>query len=125
MFFVICFTASGLSQSASPKVLVEDFVKAWNTHDTKAWGRLFTDDAIYVTVAEDRLAGRSNIVEDWAKAHTTWAKNTSIVQSAVEVRKVSRDVAVILCRVGFLNEQRRLVPDSNRAILVFAIKHSH
>lgn len=124
MFFVICFTVSSLAQSASPKVLVEDFVKAWNTHDTKAWGRLFTNDAVWVTVAENRLEGRSNIVEDWAKAHTTWAKNTSIAQSAVEVRKVSRNVAVILFRVGFLDEKGKVVPDSNRAILVVALKQS-
>jgi uncharacterized protein (TIGR02246 family) len=124
MFFVICFVASSLAQSASPKALVEDFVKAWNSHDKKAWGSLFTNDAIWVIVAEDRLEGRSNIVEDWEKAHTTWAKNTSIVQSAVEVRKVSRDAAVILFRAGFLDKQGKLIPDSNRAMLVVAMKQS-
>ncbi len=124
MFFVICFVASSVAQSASPKALVEDFVKAWNTHDQKAWGRLFTDDAIWVVVAEDRLEGRSNIVEDWGKAHTTWAKNISIVQSAVEVRKVSRDAAVILFRAGFLDKQGKLIPDSDRAMLVVVTKQS-
>lgn len=124
MVVVICFTASVLAQSASPKVLVEAYVKAWNTHDKKAWGRLFTDDAIMVLVAEERIAGRSNIVDDWEKAHTTWAENTSIAQSAVEVRKVSRDLAVIFFRAGFLDKQGKLIPDSNRAILIVAMKQS-
>jgi uncharacterized protein (TIGR02246 family) len=124
MFFVICFVASSLAQSASPNALVEDYVKAWNSHDKKAWGRLFTNDAIWVTVAEDRTAGRSNIVKDFGETHATWAKNTSVVQSAIEVRKVSPNVAVILFRAGFLDKQGKLIPDSNRALLVVAMKQS-
>ncbi len=124
LLFVIYFATSSSAQSASPKAIVDDFVKAWNAHDMNAWGRLFTDDAVWVTVAESRTAGRSNIVKDFGETHTTWAKNTAVVQSAIEVRKVSLDVAVILFRAGFLDKQRKLIPDSNRALLVVAVKQS-
>jgi uncharacterized protein (TIGR02246 family) len=90
----------------------------------KAWGRLFTDDAIWVTVAESRTAGRSNIIKDFGETHATWAKDTAIVQSATEVRRVSPDAAVILFRAGFLDKQGKLNPDSNRALLVVAVKQS-
>ena len=124
LFFVICFAASSSAQSASPEAVVDDFVKAWNSHDMKAWGRLFTDEAIWVTVAESRTAGRSSIVKDFGEAHATWAKDTAVVQSAIEVRRVSADVAVILFRAGFLDKQRKLIPDSNRALLVVAVRQS-
>jgi hypothetical protein len=46
LFLSVCFAVTSLAQSASPEAVVDDFVKAWNSHDPKAFDRLFIDDAI-------------------------------------------------------------------------------
>lgn len=35
--FAHCFVASSSAQSASPERLVDDYAKAWNSHDGKAF----------------------------------------------------------------------------------------
>jgi len=69
---------------------VDDFVKAWNSHDPKAFDRLFIDDAVWVPVAEARTEARKDIVKDFAEIHATWAETTTVSQSAKGATSVSR-----------------------------------
>ena len=59
-----CLITTGQAQSANPEAVLDDFVKAWNSHEPKAFDRLFIDDAIWVPVAEARTEGRRNIVKN-------------------------------------------------------------
>jgi uncharacterized protein (TIGR02246 family) len=124
LFLSICFVCSSSAQSANPEMLVDDFVKAWNSHDMKAFDRLFTDDAIWVAVAEMRVEGRGNIVKDFAEIHASWAKTTTIVRSATKVQTLRHDVAVVLFHAGYLDEQGRQIPGADRAMLIVAVKQS-
>lgn len=111
-------------QSNAPQSILNDFVKAWNTHNMKAFDSLYTDDAVWVTLAEVRLIGRENIVKDLEQAHTTWAKNVSIVQTDVETKSLGPKFAVIFFRAGFLDDRGQLVPDSKRALMIVVTKQN-
>src|SRR5947208_3656101 len=121
LFLSVCFAISGLAQSASPETLVDDFVKAWNSHDGKAFDRLFIDEAIWVPVAEARTEGRRDVVKDFAEIHATWAKTTTVRQSAIKVQQLRPDVAVILFHAKFL-ENGKEVPGVDRAMVIVAVK---
>jgi uncharacterized protein (TIGR02246 family) len=121
LFLPICFVTTGQAQSASPEAVVEDFVKAWNSHDGKAFDRLFTDDAIWVPVAEVIAEGRGNIVKDFTEIHSTWAKNTTITQSALKVRTLRPDVAALLFHLRYLKDGKE-VPGIDRAMIMVAVK---
>ena len=124
LVLAICFASSSLAQSASPEAIVGDFVKFWNSHDPKILDRLLTDDAIWVTVAEVRLEGRGNIVADLTKAHTGWAKTTTVFATNTKVQTLRPDVAVVLYHIGFLDTQGKPKPGIDRAMLVVSVKQS-
>jgi uncharacterized protein (TIGR02246 family) len=121
LFLSTCLAISISAQSASPETLVDDFVKAWNSHDMKAFDRLFTDDAVWVPVAEVIDEGRGNIVKDFAEAHTTWAKNTTITHGAIKVRTLRPDVTTLLFHLRYLQDGKE-VPGIDRAMLIVAVK---
>ncbi len=129
LFFSISFVTSSLAQSASPEATVDDFVKAWNTHDGKAFDRLFTDDAIFVSVAEVRDEGLASVVRGFHAIHSTtgWAKNTTLLPSAIKIQTLRPDVAVVLFHVslaGRLDDQGKRMPDVDRATLFVTVKQT-
>jgi uncharacterized protein (TIGR02246 family) len=78
-----------------PETLVEDFVRAWNSHDMEAFARLYTSDATWVVTYDNRLDGRDAIVADMRVAHERWAKTSSIVASKTTAKLLGADVAVV------------------------------
>ena len=121
LFMSTLVAATGAAQSATPEVVVDDFVKAWNTHDVKAFDRLFTEDAIWVPVAEVRVVGRADVVKGFEDIHTTWAKKTTITAKDTKVQVVRPDVAVILFHANYLQDGKE-VPVLDRAIILVAVK---
>jgi uncharacterized protein (TIGR02246 family) len=116
--FVVATTAA---QSASPEAVVQDFVKAWNSHDVKGFDRLFTDNAIWVPVAEVRVVGHRDVIKSFEDIHTTWAKDTTITPTEIKVQMVRPDVAVILFHARYL-EGGKEVPGVDRAMIIVAAK---
>jgi hypothetical protein len=62
--FVIVFgwtAGSASGQTSAAGALADAFVDAWNTHDVRAFGRLYADDADWVTVGgeDTRVASQS------------------------------------------------------------------
>ncbi len=107
---------------AGPEAVVGDFTTAWNTHDMKAYDRLFTDDAVWIAVAESRVNGRGKIVEDFRDIHSSWAAKTTVVASAIEVHPVRPDVAVVLFHTGYLDEQGQALPGVDRAVITVVVQ---
>ena len=102
LFVSVLFAATSAAQSATPVVVVDDFLKAWNSHDAKAFDRLFTENAIWVPVAERRVVGHSDVIKDFEQIHTTWAKKTAIIARDIKIENVRPDVAVILFHAKFV-----------------------
>lgn len=123
--FFTALVAGGATptQTVGPEVIVDKFVRAWNSHDVKAFDRLFSDNAIWVPVAEARVVGHGDVIKDFEEIHTTWAKTTTISASDVKVQRVRPDVAVILFHAKFL-EGGKEIPGIDRAMIIVAVKES-
>ena len=91
----------------------------------KLFDRLFADDAVWVPVAETRVEGRGNIVKDIETAHTSWAKETTVMLTGTtKVQTLRRNTAVVFFHFGFLDEQKKLIPNIDRAFLMVLTKKS-
>ena len=123
LFLSFCLIPNSWAQSPNPQAIVDDYVKAWNSHDMKAFDRLFTDDAIFVRFAGSTVEGHGNVMKEFNEIHTTWAKDVSIYQSATKVRALSPNSAVILVDLGHIEEGKH-VPGVDITLLIVAVKQS-
>lgn len=92
ILFVIVFgwtAGAAAGQTSAAGALADAFVDAWNTHDVRAFGRLYADDADWVTVGGERHKGRVAIEGALAKEHASWARTTAL--RAAEVSICRRD----------------------------------
>jgi uncharacterized protein (TIGR02246 family) len=119
----VLFAATSAAQSVTPIAVVDDFLKAWNSHDAKAFDRLFTEDAIWVPGAETRLVGHSDVIKEFELIHATWAKKTTIIARDIKVQSIRPDIAVILFHAKFVQEAKE-VPALDRAVIMVAVKQA-
>ena len=122
---LVCAAPSS-AQSASPESIATDFTKAWNSHDVKAYDRLFADHAVWVPVAEFRVIGHDEVVQGFAEIHSSWAKDTTVSLTALHVESVSPDVSVIFFHstVDSLDAQGKLQPGPDRAVILVAVRNT-
>jgi uncharacterized protein (TIGR02246 family) len=123
LFVSALFAATSAAQSATPVAVVDDFLKAWNSHDANAFNRLFTEDAILVPVAETRVVGHADVIKELEQIHTTWAKKTTIIARNIKVQSVRPDVVVILFHAKFVQDAKE-VPALDRAMIMVAVKQA-
>ena len=121
LFVSVLFAATSAAQSATPVAVVDDFLKAWNSHEAKAFDRLFTEDAIWVPVAETRVVGHSDVIKEFEQIHTKWAKKATIIARDIKVQSIRPDVDVILFRAKFVQDAKE-VPVLDRAMIMVAVK---
>jgi uncharacterized protein (TIGR02246 family) len=123
LFVSTLFAATSAAQSATPVAVVDDFLKASNSHDANPFNRLFTEDAILVPVAEIRVVGHADVIKEFEQIHTTWAKKTTIIARNIKVQSVRPDVAVILFHPKFVQDAKE-VPALDRAMMMVAVKQA-
>ena len=119
---------SGYAGVSAPQEIPQEFVTIWNSHEASGFEHFFTEDAVWVPVAETRDEGRENIVKDLMVAHTSWAKKTRIQLDEsipVTVRFVRPEVATIFFRMKFLDQQNQPIAGLERAMVVVAVKDSN
>lgn len=115
--------ASALAQVTPPEALAPSFVAAWNAHDPKAFERLYTEDAIWVPVAEERTEGREAIVGEFAKIHGSggWASHSMIALKDVpEIHRLRHDVVTLFFHMNFIRDGKP-VPGLQRALILVAV----
>jgi uncharacterized protein (TIGR02246 family) len=123
LFASVLFASMSAAQNATPVVVVDDFLKAWNSHDAKAFDRLFTQDAIWVPVAETRVIGHADVIKQFEQIHTTWAKKTTIIARDIKVQSVRPDVAMILFHAKFVQDAKE-APLLDRAVIMVVVKQA-
>jgi uncharacterized protein (TIGR02246 family) len=121
LFVSVLLASMSATQSATPVVLVDDFLKAWNSHDARAFDRLFTQDAIWIPVAEGRVIGHADVIKKFEQIHTTWAKKATIIARDIKVQSVRPDVAVILFHAKFVQDAKE-APLLDRAMMMVVVK---
>jgi len=77
--------------------VIERLVDAWNRHDWPSFGRLFTEDAYYVTGAGVRLAGRARILDDLSSREASSHESDRVRLVTDAVKRLGPDVVVALC----------------------------
>jgi uncharacterized protein (TIGR02246 family) len=92
-----CTPARGqAAPDATPvRALAEQYVKALNAHDTKAFSQLLTDDAEWLTFNSGHLKGRQQIIENMTRSHQTQYKESVWSVEGVEVAFLKPDVALV------------------------------
>jgi len=115
------FATISAAQSATPEAVIDDFIKAWNSHEVEAFDRLFTGDAIWIPIAEVRVVGHAEVVSGFADIHKTWAKTTTIVAKDSKVQMIRPDVAVLLFHGRYLKDGKE-DPELDRAMILVATK---
>ena len=121
LFVSVLFAATSAAQSATPVAVVEDLLKAWNSHDRKAFDRVFTENAIWVPVAERRVVAHAAVIKEFEQIHITWAKKTAIIARDIKIQSVRPDVAVILFQAKFVQDAKE-APALDRAMIMVAAK---
>lgn len=105
--FVIVFgwtAGAAAGRTSAAGALADAFVDAWNTHDVRALGRLYADDADWVTVGGERHKGRVVVEGALAKEHGSWARTTTLRATDVAVRAIDSEHAIVM----FSGESRAL-----------------
>ena len=83
-------------QPSAAGALADAFVDASNTHDVRALGRLYADDADRVTVGGERHKGRVAVEGVLAKEHASWARTTILRATDVSVRAIDSENAIVM-----------------------------
>ena len=122
----LCFPCADpcSAQSASPEALATDFTNAWNSHDPKAYDRLFSENAVWVPMAEFRVIGRDEVVKGFAEIHSSWAKDTTASLSDIHVESVTSDVSIVLFHstVDSPDAQGKSQPGPDRAVILVGVR---
>jgi uncharacterized protein (TIGR02246 family) len=119
----VLFASMSAAQSATPVVIVDDFLKAWNSHDANTFDRLFMQNAIWVPVAQTRVVGHADVIKEFEQIHTAWAKKTTIIARDIKIQSVRPDVAVILFHAKFVQDAKE-VSLLDRALIMVAVKQA-
>jgi uncharacterized protein (TIGR02246 family) len=126
MIGLVALSSAARAVAATPETLPDRFISAWNMHDLKAFESLYTSDAVWVPVAEERTEGRDAIVAEFAKIHSGggWAMKTTIAKKDVpEVHFLKPDIATIFFHMDFLSKGKP-VPGLQRALVLVAVRQS-
>jgi uncharacterized protein (TIGR02246 family) len=122
--FVIVFgwtAGAAARQTSAAGALAEAFVDAWNTHDVRAFGRLYADDADWVTVGGDRHKGVA-IEGALAKEHASWARTTTLRASDVAVRAIDSENAIVMCKWEITRPEESAVKPLRGSTLLVAAR---
>lgn len=123
---LLALAAPASAQTASPEQLPAAFIAAWNAHDPAAFEKLYTPDATWVPVAEERTEGRVAIIGEFAKIHTGngWAIHTVIAaKGETVVHRVNPDVATIFFHMDFMRDGQPVAGLQRALILVAVADH--
>jgi len=89
-----CLSAAA-AEAERPEALADGFVRAWNSHDMKAFGALFAEDADFVNVAGTWWKGRAEIQAMHERSHASRFKTSVLSKTGTRVRMARPDLAVL------------------------------
>jgi uncharacterized protein (TIGR02246 family) len=123
--FVIVFgwtAGAAAGQTSAAGALADAFVDAWNTHDVRALGRLYADDADWVTVGGERHKGRVAVEGVLAKEHASWARTTTIRATDVAVRAIDSENAIVIFKWEITRPEESAVKPLRGSTLLVAAR---
>jgi uncharacterized protein (TIGR02246 family) len=107
---IVCVASPVQAQSAKDeaaiRALAESWEQAWNRHDVKALGALFTDDADFVNVGAKHWRGRKEIVAKHAATLPQFSESTWST-SAVEVHFITPNISIVHVSWGLRGDKNQ------------------
>jgi uncharacterized protein (TIGR02246 family) len=116
------------AQDDRPQALVDRFVRAWNAHDPKAMGELFTEEADFVNFEGVWSQGRAWIRAQLERGHITRFKGTTLVETNTRLRMVRDNVAILHFRwelSGEVDANGKAAPKRHGIMLIVAVQEVH
>lgn len=98
---------------------------AWNSHDMKALGKLFAEDAEFINVVGMHWRGRADIVAAHAAFHETMFKDTGLKTDAIALRPLSADVVIAVVTYtqdGFTTPSGQVMPKTQTKLSYVFVK---
>lgn len=89
---------AGPSPLKAPLDIASAFTRAWNTHDAKAIGKLFADDADFVNVVGLWWTSRRSIRRALARGFEGWFAGSTFTVEKLSQRLLGPDAAVVIAR---------------------------
>ena len=122
LVLVVGWTAGVAARQTSSDAgaLADAFVHAWSTHDVGAFGRLYADDADWVTVGGDTHKGRLAVEGALAKEHASWARTTTLRATDVVVRAIDAGNATVMFKWEITRSEEKGKPLRGHTLLVAA-----
>lgn len=116
LLFSICASAvaANTSDETAIRVAVIAFQEAWNHHDMKAMGDVFTEDANLINVLGTRWQGRAEIVKALGVYHRVMFQNEQIHLDKITIRLLTLNVAVAVAVQTGSGEE--IMPDGHKDV---------
>lgn len=83
------------SAEAANRELASAFESAWNSHDMQAFGKLLTQDVVWINVDAGRGSGREMVEAGHARVHENKFKDSVITVKNVEIAVLKPDIALV------------------------------
>jgi uncharacterized protein (TIGR02246 family) len=118
----------GVAEDDRPQALVDRFVRAWNAHDPKAMGDLFTEEADFVNADGVWSQGRPWIRAQLERGHITKFKGTTLVETNTRLRMVKDNVALLHFQwemSGEVDAYGKPVPKRHGIMMILAVEEVH
>ena len=74
--------------------IIAGIEQSWNSHDMKAYGEMFREDAHWINVVGTHWRGRDAVIAAHAACHATIFKNHHLTTGAVEIRSIGEGYAI-------------------------------
>ena len=84
-----------MAEMMRPEDVAQEFQVAWNTHDMKALGRLFHDDATFVNRFGHLVHGAEEIIALHAPIHETIYRDSTLENEVIDVIPIVEGAAVV------------------------------
>ena len=98
--------ADRAADSAQIIGLVDAMLKAWNTHDMRAFASLFHPEAIFVLWNSEVLRGRDSIEAGHVRVHQTFLRNSVRKERIDEIRFIGADAVVLRTYDNLVGDER-------------------
>jgi uncharacterized protein (TIGR02246 family) len=118
-------SADKSTEEEKVRMVLTDFVKAWNSHDAKAFSMVFAEDADFTNVRGMSAHGRAEVERFHAPRFATTFKDSHQEIAETMVRFIKPDVAAVDARWelrGAKNPEGQDIPPRNGLLNVVMTK---
>lgn len=120
-------TAFTPQEKSDIEAVAHSLERIWNEHQMDQLEPLLTEEADWVNPVGMWWRGRANIVRALSFFHSTFFRNRNLHQTALEIRRITADVAVAILREradSFFTPDGMEIKESFNRLMLVLVKRS-